>query len=301
MKEPFTIFARISSSSFLIEHHSSNHLSYYFTTFKLHQSHFRLAQKLQKKIYFASDLHLGVDTKKTSREREERFVAWLDAIKSDMSALYLVGDIFDYWYEYKHTIPKGFIRILGKLAELKDLGIEIFIFTGNHDLWMNDYFTEEMDIPVYHKPISLILGTKQFFIGHGDGLGPADRGYKILKSIMTNKICQWLFSRIHPNTAISLMKYFSKKSRESTEEEAYLGPDKEWLILFSESHLKAHPEIDYYIFGHRHLPIDFLLSNGKSRYVNLGDWTNYYSFACFDGIELSLAFYQNDNQKIYGR
>jgi len=259
-----------------------------------------LSQKELKNIYFASDLHLGVDTQKTSQEREKLFVSWIDRVKHDMSALYLVGDVFDYWYEHKHTVPKGYIRLLGKLAELKDSGIEVFIFTGNHDLWMKDYFTTELDIPVFHRPITQKIGNKTFFIGHGDGLGPADKGYKFLKKIMSNKICQWLFSRIHPNTAISLMRYFSRKSRESTDGDEFLGSEKEWLVQFAESHQIDHPEIDFYIFGHRHLPIDYTLKNQTTRYINLGDWTKFYSFACFDGESLKLHFLDSENQEICG-
>lgn len=253
-----------------------------------------------KYTYFASDLHLGIDTAKTSREREKLFVSWVDSIKDKMEALYLVGDLFDYWYEHKHTVPKGYVRFLGKLAELKDLGIDIYIFTGNHDLWMKDYFTTELDIPIFHEPITRQIRNHQFFIGHGDGLGPADKGYKFLKKILSNKTCQWLFSRIHPNTAISLMRFFSRKSRESTDGHQYLGPKEEWLVQFSEETIKSNPEIDYFVFGHRHLPIDVRLSNGKSKYVNLGDWTHFYSYAQYDGKELSIRFYLDEDQKIYG-
>lgn len=250
-------------------------------------------------IYFASDIHLGVDTILSSKEREQLFVEWLDSIKDELTELYLVGDLFDYWYEYKHTVPKGYIRFLGKLAELKDAGKEVFIFTGNHDLWMKDYFTSELDIPVYHQAISKTIQGKTFFIGHGDGLGPADRGYKFIKKVFTNKVCQWLFTRIHPNTAISLMRFFSRKSRESTEGHEFLGPGNEWLIQFSEDHIKNELAHDYYIFGHRHLPIDYSLSNGSSRYLNLGDWTDFYSYAVFNGESLELKFFK-EKHTVYG-
>lgn len=250
-------------------------------------------------IYFASDIHLGVDTNYKSIEREKLFIAWLDEIKQDLTELYLVGDLFDYWYEYKHTVPKGYIRFFGKLAELKDAGKEVFIFTGNHDLWMKDYFIKELGIPVYHDPIQKDILGKRFFIGHGDGLGPADAGYKFIKKVFTNKVCQWLFTRIHPNTAISLMRFFSRKSRESTSGHEFLGSDNEWLVQFSEEHLSNNSDFDYYIFGHRHLPIDYTLSNGASRYINLGDWTEFFSFAKFDGQNLSLDFYLEEHT-IYG-
>jgi UDP-2,3-diacylglucosamine hydrolase len=250
-------------------------------------------------IFFASDIHLGVDTLLSSKERERLFVQWLDSIKDQMTELYLVGDLFDYWYEYKHTVPKGYVRFFGKLAELKDAGKQIYVFTGNHDLWMRDYFTTELGIPVYHNPINKTILGKSFFIGHGDGLGPADAGYKFIKKVFTNKVCQWMFTRIHPNTAISLMRFFSQKSRESTEGHEFLGPNKEWLIQFSEEQLELGEPHDYFIFGHRHLPIDYTLSNKQSRYINLGDWTEFFSYAVFDGKELELKFYK-ERHKVYG-
>jgi UDP-2,3-diacylglucosamine hydrolase len=246
------------------------------------------------KYYFASDFHLGIDGQLSSPEREKQIVRWLEAIRHDAAEIFLVGDIFDYWFEYKHVIPKGFTRLIGKLSELCDQGIPISFFTGNHDMWMFSYFHDELGIPIHRAPIHREIKGKKFIIGHGDGLGPGDHGYKFIKSVFSNKLCQWLFARIHPNLGISIMKYWSGKSRAATQEEnRFLGKDKEWLVLFSEGTLKEE-EIDYFVFGHRHLPIDYLLSNGSSRYINLGDWLKFNSYAVYDGKELTLQFFETE-------
>ena len=247
----------------------------------------------EKKVYFASDLHLGAPTLEISKAREKRFVKWLDNIKEEASALYLVGDLFDFWFEYKTVVPRGYLRFFGKLIELKDAGVEISVFTGNHDVWMFDYFQEELDIPVYYQPITQTIGNKTFFIGHGDGLGPGDKGYKLLKKVFTNRLCQWLFGCLHPNWAIGLANYFSRKSRgQEKPEDAFLGEDKEWLVQYAKRKLEQNADIDYFIFGHRHLPLDIRLSD-KSRYVNLGDWIKYNSYAQFDGQDLQLCYFEN--------
>ena len=247
------------------------------------------------KIYFASDFHLGIDANLTSEARERQIVQWLDSIREDAEELYLVGDLFDYWFEYRRVVPKGFVRLLGKLAELRDAGLPIYFFTGNHDMWMFRYFEEAFGIPIYREPIEKIIHGKRFFIGHGDGLGPSDHGYKFIKKVFSNPVCQWLFARLHPNFGIKLMRYFSGKSREATAEEVFLGPEKEWLIQFSEEKIN-NSKIDFFIFGHRHLPIEYQLSNGHSRYINLGDWLHYNSYAVFDGDEVRLQFYNSTNK-----
>jgi UDP-2,3-diacylglucosamine hydrolase len=243
------------------------------------------------KIYFASDCHLGVPDYDSSLVREKFFVKWLDTIKADAKELYLLGDVFDYWFEYRQVVPKGFVRLLGKLAELSDLGIKIHYFTGNHDMWMFGYFTKEMNIPIYRKPIEIELNRKKLFIGHGDGIGPDDYGYKFIKKVFSNKVCQWLFARLHPNFGIWLAKYFSRKSRiaNADTDEVFLGEEKERLIQFiNNNEKKTH--FDYYIFGHRHLPID--LSIGNSHYINLGDWVKNSSFACWDGEKVELKIFK---------
>ena len=242
------------------------------------------------KIYFASDLHLGVPNREKSLVREKLFVQWLDEIKNDAEAIYLVGDIFDFWFEYKKAVPKGYVRLLGKLAEISDSGIPIHIFTGNHDMWLFDYLEDEINAHIYRKPIEISMKGKRFFISHGDGLGPGDNGYILIKKIFKNKLCQWLFERIHPNLGISIAQYWSKKSRiaNGEKDESYYG-EKEWLTQFCKEKMKTI-EVDYFIFGHRHLPLEVDLGN-NTIYINLGEWVNYNSYAVFDGKRLELKRY----------
>ena len=245
-----------------------------------------------KKIFFASDFHLGVPSYEQSLDREKRIVRWLDSIKHEAHSIYLMGDIFDFWFEYKHAIPKGFIRLQGKLAEITDSGIPVVFFTGNHDMWMFDYFTKELNIPIERNPIELEIKNQKLLIGHGDGLGPGDSTYKLLKWFFNSAVCQWLFARIHPNLGIGIAQYWSRKSRisNSKREEKFQGDEKEFLLTYCKD-LEKKNHHDFYIFGHRHLPIDFSL-NGSSRYINLGDWIKYNSYAVFDGELLELKYYK---------
>lgn len=246
-----------------------------------------------KKIYFISDFHLGVPDYVSSLERERKIVRWLDQIKHDAQALYLMGDVFDYWFEYKNAVPKGHVRLLGKLAELSDSGIKIYYFTGNHDMWVFDYLPKEIGLIVYREPVQHEYNSVKFYLGHGDGLGPGDHGYKFIKKVFASKVSQWLFARIHPNLGIWLMKYFSRTSRAATgdSDEIFMGEDKEWLIIYSREILKKE-HFDYFIFGHRHLPIDFKLSE-KSRYINLGEWINHQLYGVFDGRILEVKKFES--------
>lgn len=251
------------------------------------------------KVYFASDFHLGVDARYSSAERERQLVRWLDMIKSDARAIYLVGDVFDFWFEYKQAVPRGYIRLLGKLAELSDLGIELHLFTGNHDMWMFDYLKEELNCQLYRKSVLHELDGVKFLIGHGDGLGPGDHGYKVLKKIFASPICQWLYARIHPNLGIPLARWVSGYSRSHTKkEDEYFGDDHEWLLIYANEQLSKNPA-DYFVFGHRHLPIDKVLKNGTSRYINLGEWMHFNSYAVWDGQQLELKFFENNEGRIY--
>lgn len=241
-----------------------------------------------KKIYFASDFHLGVPDHKTSLDREKRIVAWLDAIKNDAHTIYLLGDIFDFWFEYKHAIPRGFIRLQGKLAEIRDAGIPVIFFTGNHDMWMFDYFTKELDIPIYREPQVLEINGQKLLIGHGDGLGPGDKVYKILKKFFNSSICQWLFARLHPNLGIGIANYWSRSSRISNmkREEKFNGEENEFLLTYcKETEKTVHH--DFYIFGHRHLPLNLKVGEG-SRYINLGEWVHFDTYAVYDGTNVEL-------------
>lgn len=241
-----------------------------------------------KKIYFASDNHLGAPTMEQSLPRERKFVAWLDSIKDDAAAIFLMGDLFDFWFEYKTVVPKGFTRTLGKLAELSDAGIPIYYFVGNHDLWMSGYFEEELNIPVFHKPQQFNINNTSFFIGHGDGLGPNDIGFKRMKKVFTNPIFKWLFKWLHPDLGMKIGQYLSVKNKliSGNEDEIFLGEDKEWLAQYAKRKLEQQ-HYDYFIFGHRHLPLEINL-NGKSTYMNLGDWISHYTYAIFDGTTLQL-------------
>lgn len=248
-----------------------------------------------KKIYFASDFHLGIPDRSTSLQREKRICQWLDVIRHDAQSLYLVGDLFDVWFEYKNVVPKGYTRFLGKLAELSDAGLHIEAFTGNHDLWMRGYFEDELNIPVHHGPITIEVNGKKLHIAHGDGLGPGDHGYKFLKSVLRSRVAQWLYRRIHPDTGVGVAGWFSKKGPKHTdEEETFQGPDKEWLVQYALEKLR-HEHIDYFIFGHRHIAIEYQL-NEKSTYVNLGDWIRYNSYAEFEGETLRLKYYNGPLQ-----
>jgi UDP-2,3-diacylglucosamine hydrolase len=241
-----------------------------------------------KKLYLLSDFHLGAPNAAASLEREKAVVAFLESIRHDAGRIIIAGDIFDFWFEYKKAIPRGFTRLLGKLAELTDSGIPVEVFVGNHDMWMRDYFQQELNIPVHYGPKVYEWNGKRFYIGHGDGLGPGDHGYKFIKKIFRNPVCQWLFGWLHPDLGIGLANYFSRKSREKTGEAdaEFLGADKEWLIVYCKEVLtKEH--YDYFIFGHRHYPIDFAL-NERSRYINLGDWIRNFTYASFDGQNVEL-------------
>jgi len=242
------------------------------------------------KIYFASDFHLGIPDSLTSRERENCIVRWLDFIKADASEIFLMGDVFDFWFEYATVIPKGFIRFQGKLAELSDSGIKITFFKGNHDMWMFDYFAKEMGIDIVSDQLILERNGKRFYLHHGDGLGPGDEMYKILKKIFRSKTCQWLFARLHPNLGVGIAQRWSKNSRaQNAKLEIFKDVEDEWLY----SHSRELLQKDYYdflIFGHRHLPLD--LSLGKSRYINLGEWLNFNSYAVFDGDHLELKYFE---------
>jgi UDP-2,3-diacylglucosamine hydrolase len=240
------------------------------------------------KIYFASDQHFGAPTLEKSKVREKLFVQWLEEIKKDATHLFLLGDLFDFWFEYKKVVPKGFVRVLGKLAELKDQGIDIQFFTGNHDLWMRDYFETELGIPIYHQPKAFEFNGKKILIGHGDGLGPGDRGYKVMNAVFKNPFSQWLYRWLHPDLGMRLGQYFSVENRliSGKEDVEFLGEDKELLILYCKEIYKSTP-YDFFLFGHRHLPMEIKIAN-NSTYINTGDWISYFSYAVFDGEKLEL-------------
>lgn len=255
-----------------------------------------------KKIYFLSDFHLGAPDHAGSLEREKRVVQFLSEIAPGAAEIFLAGDLFDFWYEYRKVVPKGYVRLLGKLAELSDAGIPMHLFVGNHDMWMRDYFQKELNIPVYFQPEEFERAGKKFLIGHGDGLGPGDHGYKRLKKIFRNPVSKWLFGILPPVAGMGLANYLSRRSRAQTgsSEKIFLGEDREWLIIFCKEVL-LRKKIDFFVFGHRHLAIDYRLSSGNhpdSRYINLGDWILYDTYAVFDGKEMELKSYSGMDHKI---
>ena len=244
-----------------------------------------------KKIYFASDQHFGAPTAEQSKIREQKFVNWLDTIKTDAEIVFLLGDLFDFWFEYKKVVPKGFIRVLGKLAELRDSGIQIYFFVGNHDLWMEDYFEIELNIPTYRKPKEFTFNNKTFLIGHGDGLGPGDKGYKRMKKVFTNPFSKWLYKWLHPDIGVTLAQYLSVKNKLISGEEdvKFLGEENEWLVHYCNRKL-TEKQFDYFVFGHRHLPMEIQLTK-NSKYINTGDWISHFTYAVFNGEQMVLKSY----------
>jgi len=239
------------------------------------------------KIYFASDVHLGLPNYAESLKREKLFVKWLDMIKEDATEIYLVGDIFDFWFEYKKVVPRGFTRFLGKIAEIVDSGIPVHFFTGNHDIWVFDYLPQETGVILHRDELVIERNKKKFLIAHGDGLGPFDMRFKILKKFFTSKFMQWCFARIHPNLAIWVAHKWSFGSRYSQgTTPGYFGDDKEWLVLYAKEKL-INKHFDYFVFGHRHLALEIEIDEG-SKFINLGDWINNFSYAVFDGNDLIL-------------
>lgn len=244
-----------------------------------------------KKIYFSSDNHLGAPTQEQSRPREQKFLKWLDEVEKDAAAIFLLGDLFDFWFEYKHVVPKYQVRVLGKLAQIADSGIPIYFFVGNHDLWMFGYFEEELGIKVFHDPKRFEFNGTQFLIGHGDGKGPGDKGYKRMKKVFTHPFFQWCFKWIHPDIGVGIARYLSVKNKliSGDDDATFLGEEQEWLSQYAKRKL-AEEHFDYCIFGHRHLPMQIEVGP-NSTYVNIGDWIQHYTYGVFDGKDLKLETY----------
>ena len=249
---------------------------------------------MTKNIYFASDFHLGSPNHAESRIREDRIVRWLTSIEDTCSELFLMGDIFDFWFEYRKVVPKGYIRLQGKLANMSDAGVKIYFFKGNHDMWVEDYFTKEMGIQIVSDELVINRGGKSFYLHHGDGLGPGDANYRILRKVFRNPVCRWLFSILPPVIGLGIATGWSKESRivNTRVEEVFLGEDKEWLAVYSREVLEKQ-HYDYFIYGHRHLPMIIELGN-NSQYYNIGEWFGFNSYAVFDGEELRLEYFEKE-------
>jgi UDP-2,3-diacylglucosamine hydrolase len=251
--------------------------------------------KDSKYLYFASDFHLGAPNQQKSLERERSLLLWLQQIEDSAHSIFLLGDVFDFWFEYKSVVPKGYVRLLGKLAEMSDNGIQIHFFKGNHDMWLFDYFQNEIGVQIHSNEYQFEFEGKRFFLHHGDGLGPGDYKYKFLKLFFRSTICQWLFARLHPNFGIGLASLLSRRSRAKggKKDFIYRGAENEWLYQYvkalEEDQQQQHH--DYYLFGHRHLPLE--LSVGTAKYINTGDWLKYNTFAVFDAKELRLMQWED--------
>ena len=250
------------------------------------------------KIYFASDAHLGARSHKDPLAVERKLVRWLDSIKADAKAVWFLGDMFDYWYEYKYVVPKGFTRFLGKLAELSDSGIEIHFFIGNHDVWMFDYLPAEIGATIHREPLTIDLLGKRFFLAHGDEVDNRSRSFQLIRWIFRNRICQILYSAIHPRWTFGFALGWSlnsrKKGLKKATETAYQGESSEYLVQFAKSYLKTHSDIHFFIFGHRHIMLDLMLSR-TSRILIAGDWMQYFSYIVWDGDNLSLDQFEPED------
>jgi len=251
--------------------------------------------------YFISDLHLGMDSDGDCRAREKIVIEWLNSVRKDAVAIWFLGDVFDYWFEYRHVVPRGFIRFLGKLGEMADEGTDIHFFTGNHDVWIFDYLPSEIGLTVHGEPIIREFNGVKFFLGHGDGYSPKDLGYLFIKRLFRSRFLQWCYARIHPNASTAFAKWSSKRSRDSRSLPEYMGTDKEDIIRYSREHSKENPDIVYYLFGHRHLAYDVEI-NKQTRVICLGDWITNFTYAEFNGERLELKkFFKDRGNIIYGR
>ncbi|PLX12310.1 MAG: UDP-2,3-diacylglucosamine hydrolase [Marinilabiliales bacterium] len=248
------------------------------------------------KLYFASDFHLGIPDKKRSLEREMMLVSWLEKVRQDASEIFLMGDVFDFWFEYKYVVPKGYTRLLGKLAEITDSGIPVHLFRGNHDIWAFDYLNEELNIKIHRKPVVREFSGKKLFLAHGDGLGPGDNGYKFLKKVFEFKPNQFLFRWLHPDIGSRMGLYFSKKSRlaniaKEGKNDFKYNINDEMLFHYAKRKSQQNPDLNYFIFGHRHIPVQVEISN-NSEMIILGDWLGHFSYGVFDNGKMSLKYWK---------
>ena len=252
-----------------------------------------------KPVYFLSDAHLGCRAIHHQRTQERRLVNFLDAIKNKAAAVYLLGDIFDFWYEYKNVVPRGFTRLLGKISELTDNGVEVHFFVGNHDLWMTDYLEKECGVIVHHEPVTMEIYGKVFYMAHGDGLGTRSRSFRFLRYIFHNRVCQVLFSCLHPRWAIELGMTWAEYSQKKHQRELpprFMGENKEELLVYSRDYLKTHQNINFFVYGHRHIELDYPIDNDARLFI-VGDWINQYTYLKFDGEEIILCRYVEGETK----
>lgn len=270
---------------------------------------------MAKKIYFLSDAHLGTpfyvksstknvaattlpnkivkNNEPLSHEVERKLCRWLDLVKQDAEAIYLLGDLFDYWFDYETVVPRGFTRFLGKISEITDLGIEVHFFIGNHDIWLTDYFEKECGMIIHREPLVKEIYGKKFYLAHGDGLGDDSKSFELLRKLFHNKMCRKLFAGIHPRWTVAFAHSWAQHNRATGEMIDYLGEDREHLVIFAKKHLKTASNINFFVFGHRHIMLDLLIA-ATSRVVILGDWIRFYSYGVFDGENFSLELFENE-------
>lgn len=253
---------------------------------------FVVMKSANKKIYFASDAHLGLTVHGDPLAREKRLVKWMDSIKSTAKAVYFVGDMFDYWFEYKYVVPKGYVRFIGKMAEFVDAGIPIYLFAGNHDIWMFDYFQKEVGATVYTDSLTIELDGKKFYIAHGDGLGDPSLGFRFLRCFFRNRFCQQLYKMIHPGITMPFglgWSRYSRKSKLGDKAEQFLGEDHEYLIQFAKEYVKKE-NVNYFIFGHRHIMLDHDIRSSSKLFI-IGDWLTNFSYGVWDGENFHMERY----------
>lgn len=259
-----------------------------------------------KNVYFISDAHLGSLAFQHRRQQERRLVRFLDEIKDKASAVYMLGDMFDFWFEYGTVVPQGFTRFLGKVSELTDMGVEVHYFTGNHDIWCLDYLHRECGVVLHRQPLTVDIADRTFFLAHGDGLGDPDWKFRMIRRVFHNPLCQAAFRLLHPDLGVRFGLEWARRSRlkhaASTQDgtggdPAYLGEDKEFLVLFAKDYLKSHPDVDFFVFGHRHIELDLALTR-QTRVLILGDWVSQFTYAVFDGEHLFLDSYEEGGDSV---
>lgn len=250
---------------------------------------------MKQKTFFITDAHLGSGD--DSRQRELDMVRWLQTIAPEAKRVIMLGDIFDFWFTYKQAVPRGFVRLMGTMAEMADRGIEFHFFIGNHDMWMFDYLEKEIGAVMYSEPTAMELEGKRFLLGHGDGMGNQDKSYNFLKWVFRNRFNQWLFAGIHPNIGFPIANRWSDSSRRkhSAADNGYLGDDREGIFLYCQKKQQEKLDAgvqpyDYFLFGHRHTPIVRPL--GTATYINVGNWIQNRDYAVFDGETCELKSFK---------
>ncbi|MFZ9700336.1 MAG: UDP-2,3-diacylglucosamine diphosphatase [Flavobacteriales bacterium] len=245
-------------------------------------------------VFIVSDAHLGVPGKAESLAREKQLVDWINTVAPEAEAIVLLGDIFDFWYELRQAVPRGYTRLLGCLAEWTDRGLPIHFFPGNHDMWTYGYLAEECGLNVHFEGELWNIGGRSCFLAHGDGLGPGDYSYKFFKRIFRSPFFRWCFSRLHPNFSFGLAQWLSRRSRaaHAEAEKTFLGEEREWLYQYALQRSAGLSNTDF-IFGHRHLPGIHSLPGG-SRYINTGDWLSHFSYLKIQGGRLELCYWKSE-------